>query len=108
MPWLMGVARHKLVDHYRRHGREERKLSLAWSSAGDVATLPFDVTSAEAVHALSRLSSEHRLVLALRYLDDLTVADVADMIGRSIGATESLIGRARHALTKSLEGSRDA
>ena len=25
-PWLIGVARHKLVDHWRRRGREERGL----------------------------------------------------------------------------------
>src|SRR6476660_7521535 len=27
--WLIGVARHKLVDHWRREAREESKLALA-------------------------------------------------------------------------------
>jgi RNA polymerase sigma-70 factor (ECF subfamily) len=108
MAWLIGVARHKLVDHYRRHTREERKLSLVWSKSNEAAPLPFDVTSAVALAALGGLSAEHRLVLVLRYLDDLPVAEVAATIGRSTGATESLLVRARRALSESLEGSRHA
>ncbi len=35
IPWLIGVARHKLVDHWRRQEREERNLQLAYDSAPD-------------------------------------------------------------------------
>ena len=28
MPWLFGVARHKLADHWRRLAREDAKLAL--------------------------------------------------------------------------------
>lgn len=100
MPWLMGVARHKLIDHYRRRTREERKLSLVWSARTDdsATTTTFDVTDVEALTALSLLSDQHRLVLVLRYVDDLSVNEVADATGRSVRATESLIVRARHAL----------
>ena len=108
MRWLIGVARHKLVDHYRRHSREERKLSLVWNRSTEAAPLPFDTTSAVAMAALAELSAEHRLVLVLRYLDDLPVAEVATLMGRSTGATESLLVRARRALSESLEDSRDA
>jgi RNA polymerase sigma-70 factor (ECF subfamily) len=31
LPWLMGIARHKLVDHYRHAARDERHLALVWS-----------------------------------------------------------------------------
>src|SRR5215469_3154224 len=33
--WIMGVARHKLVDHWRRQVREERRLELLAGSAPD-------------------------------------------------------------------------
>jgi len=99
MPWLMGVARHKLVDHYRRRRREEHKLTLAWSAAPPEAVEPDpDMTGADALRALGRLSDSHRVVLVLRYLDDLPVARVAATIGKSVRATESLIVRARRAL----------
>ena len=35
MPWLVGVARHKLVDHWRRQAREERGLRAVGSADAD-------------------------------------------------------------------------
>jgi RNA polymerase sigma-70 factor (ECF subfamily) len=100
MPWTMGIARHKLIDHYRRAARHDRKLSLAFSSAARVEeSSEFDsIDASEALELLESLSPSHRLVLLLRYVDDLPVADVASLIGSSVRATESLIVRARHAL----------
>ena len=37
MPWVMGIARHKLVDHYRRVEREQRRLAPAWDSSAQLA-----------------------------------------------------------------------
>src|SRR5436190_20572353 len=34
--WLVGVARHKLVDHWRRQTREERSLQLLPEQADEV------------------------------------------------------------------------
>src|SRR4051812_2168602 len=34
--WLVGVARHKLVDHWRRVDREQRSLAAAEASVADV------------------------------------------------------------------------
>src|ERR671932_1420420 len=34
--WLVGVARHKLVDHWRRQEREQRSLAATEASAGEV------------------------------------------------------------------------
>jgi RNA polymerase sigma-70 factor, ECF subfamily len=50
---------------------------------------------------LRELSSAHRLVLALRYVDDLSVEEIARAMGRSVHATESLLVRARRALASS-------
>ena len=44
-----------------------------------------------------------RLALALRYVDDLPVAVVAEHIGRSVRATESILVRARQRLRDQLE-----
>jgi RNA polymerase sigma-70 factor, ECF subfamily len=94
--WLVGVARHKLVDHWRRLGREERKLRLV-SQQPEVVDDPWearlDVAVARAV--LIRLSAPHRCALTLRYLDGLSVAEVADELGRTLHATEALLVRAR-------------
>ena len=102
VPWLVGVARHKLVDHWRRVAREERSLAAAEASVDDPWQDPWEEwLDAEAAHAaLARLSPQHRSALTLRYLDGLPVAEVAGHLGRSLHATETLLTRARAALRR--------
>jgi RNA polymerase sigma-70 factor, ECF subfamily len=99
--WLIGVARHKLVDHWRRAARQQRAQDLAGVSA-DVADDPWgDWLDADATHAaLARLPAPQRAALTLRYLDGLPVAAVAEHLGRSLHATETLLVRARAALRR--------
>lgn len=47
---------------------------------------------------LQGLRPDQRTALALRYVEDLTVAEVAVAMSRSVQATESLLVRARRAL----------
>jgi RNA polymerase sigma-70 factor, ECF subfamily len=94
--WLVGVARHKLVDHWRRVGREERKLALVAQQpelVDDPWETRLDVALARSV--LSRLGAANRCALTLRYLDGLRVAEVAEEMGRTLHATEALLVRAR-------------
>ena len=99
--WLVTVARRKLVDHWRRRAREERKLQLA---AGEpVAEEPpwdelLDATRAGAV--LAELGAHHRAALTLRYVDGLPVAEVAEHLDRTLHATEALLVRARAAFRR--------
>lgn len=97
--WLIGVARHKLVDHWRRSEREQRHLA---SVATDEVDDPWPgVVDVDAVHAvLARLPPPQRAALVLRYLDGLAVAEVAEYVGRSVHATETLLVRARSALRR--------
>ena len=102
--WLVGVARHKLVDHWRRTDLERRKLGVIDRDAEpteDPWDAQLDVAAAHA--ALSRLSAHHRAALTLRYLDGLPVAEVADGLGRSLHATETLLVRARAAFRRVYE-----
>jgi RNA polymerase sigma-70 factor (ECF subfamily) len=99
--WLIGIARHKLVDHWRRAGREARGLA-AVEQDSEQEDDPWDgVVDADAAHAaLARVSAPQRAALTLRYLDGLPVREVADHLGRSVHATETLLARARAALRR--------
>jgi RNA polymerase sigma-70 factor, ECF subfamily len=100
-PWLVGVARHKLVDHWRRQAREERglrKLEGAAPATADGWEARLDGLAAQAV--LARLNPTHRAALTLRYLDDLPVGQVAELLNRSVHATEGLLVRARGAFRR--------
>jgi RNA polymerase sigma-70 factor (ECF subfamily) len=96
--WLVGVARHKLADHWRRVAREERKLELVDGERDDVVD-PWDqaLDVARAREVLARLGGHHRAVLTLRYLDGLPVPEVAAHLDRTVHATEALLVRARRA-----------
>lgn len=97
--WLIGIARHKLVDHWRRSGREQRYLEEVGETRSEVDDPWPEVIDIDAAHAaLARLTDSHRTALTLRYLDGLPVAEVADCVGRSLHATETLLVRARVAL----------
>ena len=104
MPWVIGIARHKLIDHYRRSESEQRRMALVWVGGGSADEHLDDLDGAlpgRVAELLRELSSAHRLVLALRYVDDLSVDEIATAMGRSVHATESLLVRARRALTSS-------
>ncbi len=97
--WLVGVARHKLADHWRRVAREQRSLTVAAPAVEGVDDPWESWLDAEAAYAaLSRLPAPQRAALTLRYLDGLPVAEAAEHIGRSVRATETLLVRARAAL----------
>jgi RNA polymerase sigma-70 factor, ECF subfamily len=100
VPWLIGIARHKLADHWRRQAREERGLRLiATDQVRDAAEDPWDarLVAIRAGEALAALAPQYRLALTLRYVDDLPVREVAQLVGRPVQATEALLVRARAA-----------
>lgn len=96
--WLIGVARHKLLDHYRRTGREDRKLArfrergskreelLEWEGEG---------SRDKALAALDLLPASQRAAMVLRYLDDLSIPEIAKALHKSVHAVESLLARGR-------------
>ena len=98
IPWVIAVARHKLADHWRRRAREER-LRDALEQDPEPADDPWDVRldQLRANDVLAALAPHHRLALTLRYVDGLPVAEVARLLGRTPGATEALLVRARTA-----------
>jgi RNA polymerase sigma-70 factor (ECF subfamily) len=97
--WLIGVARHKLADHWRRREREERGLRLIQEpDVTDPWTEEVDALVAREV--LGRLGAHHQAALTLRYVDGLPVNEVAECLGRTVHATEALLVRARTAFRK--------
>lgn len=102
--WLIGIARHKLADHWRWKTRQDRLLDSIAGGVGEQDPWPaqFDVLAARAV--LHELSTPHRAALTLRYLDGCPVAEVAELLGRTVGATEALLVRARRSFRHHYEG----
>jgi RNA polymerase sigma-70 factor, ECF subfamily len=101
VPWIIGVARHKLVDHWRRQARDDRRLRALVENQPppeDPWDEQLDLVRAQEV--LARLGPHHRAALTLRYLDDLPVPRVAALLDRTVHATEALLVRARTAFRR--------
>lgn len=100
--WLCGIGRHKLVDHFRKSRRDtERQLRIVseWSAGQSQAWSQPELRSGVET-ALANLPGEQRIVMILRYLDQMPVREIASTIGRSEKATESLLSRARDAFRR--------
>jgi RNA polymerase sigma-70 factor, ECF subfamily len=104
IPWLIGVARHKLADHWRRAEREQRGLRLLDRETASVDD-PWDTVMdrIRAREVLGQLSAQHQAALTLRYLDGLPVPEVASYLDRTLHATEALLVRARAAFRRIYE-----
>lgn len=99
--WLVGIARHKLVDHWRSADRERRGLSAVANEPVAEAD-PWDerIDALVAQDVLATLDGIQRAALTLRYLDGLGVGEVAQALRRTVSATESLLARSRAAFRR--------
>ncbi len=110
VPWILGIARHKLLDHLRRQRRSGWTL-LSWEDTVDhdalIAPEDDEVARERAIAALAVVPSPQREALVLRYLDGFSVPEVAVALDRSVSAAESLLTRGRVAVRRSFQEASD-
>lgn len=110
--WLCAIARRQVAGHYeseRRRLRLERKLRLVSAEEEASEEAPEDlIADGEAmIAALGRLNPVHRQVLCLKYLDGLSVGEIATELSRTPVQVQSLLQRARSGLRRELEVASD-
>lgn len=101
--WLFQIARHRLIDHFRRSppgwvevwdehlGDEDETVSLAMERIVFADWLR---------QVLSRLSPEQKQVILLRFGAGLSAAEIADRLGSSAEAVRAMQYRALSALRR--------
>jgi RNA polymerase sigma-70 factor (ECF subfamily) len=109
--WVCGIARNKLADHFRRLARDERRrMRLEVRQIDmerDAAAHGLDDRSAIA-DAFRSLPSTQRAILAFVVMDDLPVAAAGRLVGKSPGAAQSLLHRARQSFRRAYGETADA
>ncbi len=99
--WVFVIAHHRLLDARRSAGRRP---VVADAAVPERAAPDADERLDPALFAaLDRLTPEQREVVALRYLADLSVEDVASITGRRPGAVKTLARRGLARLQRDLE-----
>ena len=109
-PWLLTIVANEARNRRRAAGRRS---ALALRAAAEpVASIPLPEAAAlagserrELAAALARLGPEHRQVIALRFLLDLSEAECAAALGCRPGTVKSRLSRALGRLRLELEGS---
>lgn len=107
--WVFTIAHHRVLDDRRR--RRRKPADPVPETPEPPPTTP-DATSDEALDTIGAdrvqalielLVPDQRDVLILRIMGGLTIAEIAEIIGKSIGATKALQRRGIAALQKILE-----
>jgi len=104
--WLYRIAHNVVVDHFRRRGKlrelplDERLVSME-EDPYKSAELSLEVECLK--RAIRGLTSDQAEVIILKFIEDLTNAEVAQIMGKTEGAIKSLQYRALASLRKKLK-----
>jgi RNA polymerase sigma-70 factor (ECF subfamily) len=108
--WLFQIARNAIASQrrsLRRRPTEPLDLAADVPAPGDIER---DVVTrdeaAAAWRAVARLPADRRRALVLRFVDEMTTAEIAGVLGRSEGAVRVLIHRGLRSVARDLRGGR--
>ncbi|GBG10841.1 hypothetical protein PAT3040_05609 [Paenibacillus agaridevorans] len=113
--WLFGIARNKSLHYLRsaffRKVRAMDNYSLNRSLSGETSSaeqVVMDRMEAGAVWAkVLKLKRKHREVLVMAYHYEMSMAEIAAVLGVAEGTVKSRLSRAKQSMSKLLDVSRD-
>ena len=93
---LYRIAGNLIIDHYRR--KKEVSLDMlaedGYDPAGDGADSILDQAEGQkALELLEKLEPQYREILTLRYVSDLSITEIAEVVGQSENAVSVRIHR---------------
>jgi len=114
--WLRSVAFHKLNDYYRRQVKQPRAqesspdfdaMKQLEQTGNDepetIAVMESEEVRHSVQQALEQLPQNYQEVLVLKYLEEMPVLEISQVMGRSPKSVEGLLSRARKAMRANLE-----
>jgi RNA polymerase sigma-70 factor, ECF subfamily len=100
LAWLRGLSVNVLRHHARQHERAIRREQAAARNGDRAASSPDREFQEQIAATLDALPERQEQVLRAKYLDGLSVAEIAAQWNESPKAVESLLTRAREAFRK--------
>jgi RNA polymerase sigma-70 factor (ECF subfamily) len=104
--WAYAILRNIFISGLRRSGRSAVVKTVDELVAGEDAVAPDQedrLAVGSVASALDRLSAQHREVIVLVALEELSYRDVAEILGVPLGTVMSRLSRAREHLKQLLE-----
>ncbi|MGD1107673.1 MAG: RNA polymerase sigma factor [Terracidiphilus sp.] len=103
--WLYSIVHGIAVDRIRKSYSREQAEKVQYDDFQEAEEPSFAEEDAAAVHvALSQIGLRHREVLVLHFLEDLSLAEIAAVVGCSEGTVKSRIHYAKQAMKEILRG----
>jgi RNA polymerase sigma-70 factor (ECF subfamily) len=99
--WLLGIAGNKLQDHFRNANRTVDGQPIQADEVADADSVDPDrrLIAAEVKHAVARtldaMEDAERLALEWKYMESLSVREIAQRLDRTEKAAEAVLYRAR-------------
>ncbi len=101
--WLYRIARNKVYQHLRKK-RGLSKLDENIAVENDTESVAFSAEDAAKIHrGLEKLRPEHKEVLMLRFLEQMSYEQIAQVVNCSLGTIKSRIHYAKLALKREME-----
>lgn len=111
--WVLRTTRHRAFNHLRRYRREREladdiPLESIAAEDGDTQPAAFDAVDSAAIDAaMAEMPPPQREVLLLRFRDDLSYAQIAQVTGVPIGTVRARLHYAKKRLHSLLTPSGD-
>ena len=103
--WLYTMTHGIAVDRIRKNYSREQAEKVQFDEFQEAEEPSFAEEDAAAVHAaLNQIGIHHREVLVLHFLEDLSLAEIAKVVGCSEGTVKSRIHYAKRAMKEILSG----
>jgi len=106
--WLYRIAYARTVDHWRQQQRRrEVVLDESLQAAGPQPEdwLVLEAEWRTALDLLAQLTDDQQNVLILRFVGEMSLSEVAETLGKTVGAVKAAQHRALAALARLIEGS---
>lgn len=107
--FLYKIARNNVIDHYRGKDRTRTvstdsvpQIADNRTNLHEKAVLSSDIESVKS--AISNLKKDYQDVIIWHYLDDMPVAQIAEILDKPVGAVRVMIHRGLNALKDELRG----
>lgn len=103
--WLFTVLHNVYINNLKKHhrGGEHVPFEVTMAHEGYADTQLVEVELKECLAAMDRLPLEQREVMILVALEEMSYAQVADVVGAPIGTVMSRLSRARHNIRKLMD-----
>jgi RNA polymerase sigma factor (sigma-70 family) len=102
--WLIAITHNVCRQRFRQSLRRPEEVEYD-DAIGDVVADEEGLSAEDIQRALGQLAFNQRAALVMRELEGRSYAEIAEILGTSVAAVETLIFRARRALREQLEGS---